>query len=101
MTPRRPRGKALAAGIAGGLALLVAGVAVAQTSGGTFDLSWHSLRGGGTSSQSPYVVSGVAGQVVTGHSANGSFGVDSGFFAGGGKEKYKRSLPNLAKDGVN
>lgn len=101
MIPRQPRGKALAAGIAGGMALLAAGVAVAQTSGGAFDLSWHALRGGGTSSQSPYAVSGVAGQTITGHSANGTFVVDSGFFAGGGKEKYKRSLPNLAKDGVN
>ncbi|MCZ2110402.1 MAG: hypothetical protein LC118_12675 [Dehalococcoidia bacterium] len=101
MNAHPPRGKALAAGIAGGLALLAAGAAIAQTSGGTFDLSWHALRGGGTSSQSPYVLSGVAGQAVTGHSANGTFVVDSGFFAGGGKETYKRSLPNLAKDGVN
>ena len=94
MTRRR---RAVAMG-AGGLASLVLGAAaLAQTSGGVYDLSWRTLSGGGKSTGRNYTEQGAIGQALTRTSTGGSYTVNSGFF-GGGVEKYKRFLPVLSKD---
>ncbi len=73
---RRRRVVAIGAGALASFALGAA--ALAQTSGGVYDLSWRALSGGG-------------------QSTGGTYTVNSGFF-GGGVDKYKRFLPVLAKD---
>jgi hypothetical protein len=83
---------------AGGLASFALGAAaLAQTSGGVYDLSWRALAGGGKSTGGSYTEQGAIGQPLTRTSTGGSYTVNSGFF-GGGVDKYKRVLPVLAKD---
>jgi len=89
------RGAVLVASALGGLVLGAA--ALAQTSGGVYDLSWRALAGGKTSTGGGYVEQGAIGQTLTKTSSGGSYTVNSGFF-GGGVEKYKRFLPVLSKD---
>jgi hypothetical protein len=86
---------ALGAGVLGSLAL--GAVALAQTSGGIYDLSWRTLNGGGTATGGNYTVQAAIGQPLAGTSSGASFSVSSGYF-GGGAEKYKRFLPVLARD---
>ena len=87
--------------IGGGLGSLVLGAAaLAQSSGGMYELSWRTLSGGGSSSGGGYVEQGAIGQALAKTSTGGSYTVSSGFL-GGGAEKYKRVLPQLAKDGSN
>ena len=91
------RSRVLAFG-AGGLASLALGAAaLAQTSGGVYDLSWRALAGGGKSTGGAYAEQGAIGQALTRTSTGGSYSVNSGFF-GGGVDKYKRFLPVLSKD---
>ncbi|MGB4861167.1 MAG: hypothetical protein WBO97_01800 [Tepidiformaceae bacterium] len=81
-----------------GLAAFALGAAVlAQTSIGSYELSWRALAGGGSSSGGAYAEQGVIGQAVANVSTGGSYSVSSGFL-GGGAEKYRRYLPVLAKD---
>ena len=83
---------------AGGLASLALGAAaLAQTSGGAYDLSWRTLSGGGKSTGGNYTVHAAIGQPLAGTSSGASYSVSSGFL-GGGAEKYKRFLPVLARD---
>lgn len=99
-TPRtRSRGRPIAA--LGGLAaaLAVATAVLAQTSGGNYDLSWRALSGGNQVSGGSYVSNGAIGQPLAGSSGGGSYTVDSGFL-GGGSVKFKRYIPQLARDGV-
>ena len=92
------RRRRLAAIGAGGLASLALGAAaLAQTSGGAYDLSWRTLSGGGKSTGGNYAEQGAIGQSLTRTSTGGTYTVNSGFF-GGGVDKYKRFMPVLAKD---
>jgi len=86
---------ALGAGAVASLALGAA--ALAQTSGGAYDLHWRTLTGGKQSSGGNYAVNAAIGQQLAGTSSGGSYTVSSGYL-GGGAEKYKRFLPVLARD---
>ena len=57
------RTMAVVAGAAAGLFL--SGFALAQTSGGVYDLSWRTLSGGGKSSGGSYAEQGAIGQALT------------------------------------
>ena len=95
------RGRRMVAIVSGGVGALTLGAAaLAQTSGGAYDLSWRALAGGGKSTGGQYSEHGAIGQAVAGTSAGGAYTVSSGFL-GGGSEKYKRVLPHLSKDGSN
>lgn len=92
---RRRRFAILGGGAAASLVLGAA--ALAQTSGGMYDLHWRTLTGGGPASGGNYGVQAAIGQPLAGTSSGGTYSVSSGFF-GGGIEKYKRFLPVLARD---
>lgn len=92
--------KRLALLSAGGGALAIGASALAQSASGNYDLSWRALAGGGKSDGGGYVVQSAIGQTLTKSSTGGSYGVSSGYFAGG-QDKYKRFLPFLSKDGSN
>lgn len=98
ITPRRRRW--LLGAAAGVAALAVGSVAVAQVSGGAYDLSWNDILGGGTSANGSFSVQGGIGQPVAGRSSQGQFTLDTGFIAGLGAGKFKGVLPNVSKDGV-
>lgn len=68
-------------GVAGLLVvLLLAGVALAQSSTG-FDLSWHVLSGGGGPAESThYAMNGTVGQAAVGFSDSASYGMQSGYW---------------------
>ena len=52
---------------------------------GTFDLSWHTVDGGGgTSSAASFELSGTIGQTDAGTLAGGTFELAGGFWMGGG-----------------
>ena len=80
-------------------AAAVATAVIAQSSGGTFDLSFRATSGGGgKSAAAPYEVTGSIGQPITGHSVGGEYVVDSGFLGGGGIEKFRRFIIAIARD---
>ncbi len=62
------------------VALLLAGVALAQTSL-SFDLSWYVLAGGGGRADSThYAMNGTVGQAAVGFSDSASYGMQSGYW---------------------
>ena len=73
--------RTLLIGVAGlVVALLIAGVALAQTST-SFDLSWHVLAGGGGRADSThYAINGTLGQAAVGFSDSTSYGMQSGYW---------------------
>jgi hypothetical protein len=73
--------RTLLIGVAGLLVvLLLAGVALAQTST-SFDLSWYVLAGGGGRSDSThYAMNSTLGQAAVGFSDNTSYGMQSGYW---------------------
>ena len=63
--------------------LLVIPFASAQ-SGGTYELSWHTIDGGaGTSSGGSYVLTGTIAQPDAGWMAGGTYEILGGFWSGG------------------
>ncbi len=80
-------------------AAAVATAVIAQSSGGSFDLSFRATSGGGgTSAAAPYELTGVIGQPVAGRSTGGDYVADSGFLGGGGIEKIRRFIIAIARD---
>jgi hypothetical protein len=66
-----------------GALLLCSGVAAAPRGGGDFEVTKFTLDGGGgTSSDGPYVLSGLIGQPDAGQMTGGSFALSGGFFSG-------------------
>lgn len=65
------------------LVLLVSIPVLAQTGGG-FDLSWHTIDGGGStsSSDSVYTLSGTIGQPDAGQMSGGDYTLSGGFWVG-------------------
>ena len=94
---RRRWGMAAAAGVA---AIALTATAVAQVSGGAFNLSWSALSPGGSSANAPYTEQGVIGQALAGRSSQGQYAVDSGFLGAAANGKYKRIMPGLSNDGL-
>ena len=86
---------------AGAVVVAVAAVVtvVAQSASG-WDLSIRALNAGGTSSGGAFSSTGIIGQPLTGSSTGGAYSVASGFYGGGGQEKFKRLIPYLANDGT-
>ena len=79
------------------LGMTIGGVALAQT-GGLYDLSWHTIDGGGgTSTGSNYTVSGTIGQFDAGTTtlSGGNFTVSGGFWSA--NTQYKIYLPLVLK----
>ncbi|HFQ95330.1 MAG TPA: hypothetical protein ENK30_02035 [Anaerolineae bacterium] len=65
------------------LALVVLGAAALAQSSMSFDLSWHSVDGGGgESSSASYQLSGAIGQADAGSHASASFKLTGGFLQG-------------------
>ncbi len=81
------------------LAALLALPALGQAqSGGIYDLSWHTLAGGGgVSSGSAYTLSGTIGQPEAGSASGGRFALSGGFWVGG-QPAYAIFLPLLQRD---
>lgn len=67
--------------VAASIVLLLAGSALAQT-GGTFDLTWNTVDGGGTSSGGTFELTGTVGQADAGAMSGGTFDLAGGFPAG-------------------
>jgi hypothetical protein len=62
------------------VALIIVSTAAAQ-SGGSYDLSWSTIAGGGgTSSSSGYSLSGTIGQADAGGLSGGSYTLNGGFW---------------------
>ena len=79
------------------VALLLAGIAVAQTSA-SFDLSWHVLAGGGgQTAGTTYAANCTVGQGTIGWTDSGSYGAGVGYWYGatGG---YHIFLPLVLKN---
>lgn len=73
--------------------------ALAQVSGGVFNLSWNAIAPGGASANSPYAEQGVIAQPLAGTSSQGQFTLASGFLGGSSGDKYRRILPGISDDG--
>ena len=73
--------------------LLRGGVALAQ-SGGGYDLTWHTVDGGGATSSTGggYALAGTVGQPDAGALSGGSYALAGGFW-GGGVVEYRIYLP--------
>ena len=71
-------------GAAAGLALVLAASAARAQTGGAYDLSWHTLGGGGVvgSTGGAYVLSGLAGQPAATLTA-GDYTLNAGFWGQG------------------
>ncbi len=59
----------------------IAGTAALAPSGPSFDLSWHTIAGGGTSSGGGFEVRGAIGQPGAGAMSGGSFVLAGGFWS--------------------
>ncbi len=99
MSRRTRRAVALAAAAFAGLATLVA--VLGQVSSGSYELWWRTASGGGRAAGGSFELRGAIGQPLAGRSAGGDYAVASGFYPGGGVDKYYRYLPQLARDGTN
>lgn len=84
--------------------VLGGGVIASAQSGGSYDLSWHSVAGGGgASSSSNYAVTGTIGQAVVGYSSNSTYELGSGFWNANssvgmtGNTEYSIFLPLVKK----
>jgi len=73
--------------------LLLGGVALAQ-SGGGYDLTWHTVDGGGATASTGggYALAGTAGQPDAGALSGGGYTLAGGFW-GGGVAGYSVYLP--------
>jgi hypothetical protein len=49
--------------------------------GGSFDLSWHTMNGGGSSARGNFAANGTFGQAATATMSGGSFTVSGGFWS--------------------
>ena len=79
------------------VALLLTGIAVAQTSA-SFDLSWHVLGGGGgQATNSDYAINCTVGQGAASWTSNSNYGIGVGYWYGAGGE-YRIFLPLVLKD---
>ncbi len=80
--------------------LLVVGTAALAQAGGSFDLAWHKVSGGGgKSSGGTYELSGTAGQADAGALGGGGFSVAGGFWGGttAAAVQYRFYLPLVLK----
>jgi len=68
--------------------LLLAGSVYAQTGGG-YDLTWHTIDGGGAtfSTSADYTLGGTTGQPDAGTLSAGSYTLRGGFWAGVGQHR--------------
>ncbi len=84
----------------GVLLLALAGVALAQ-SGGSYDLSWWTVDGGGGAvSSGSYILMGTAGQPDAGAAlTGGGYILTGGFWPGATGSTHPLYLPLIAKKG--
>ena len=85
---------------AGAAALVLGGVALAQVSGGAYNLSWNDILGGGTSANGSFSLQGGIGQPVAGSASQAQFALNAGFLPGLAGGKYRGVLPQVSKDGT-
>lgn len=75
-------------------ALLITVSAAHTVATGGYDLSWHTIDGGGgTSTGGGYTLSGTIGQPDAGTMSGGSYTLTGGFWAGGDVEPKTPSCP--------
>ncbi|MDQ7028897.1 MAG: hypothetical protein Q9O62_03530 [Ardenticatenia bacterium] len=76
--------------------VLLPAIVLAQV-GGSYDLSWNTVDGGGgTSSGGPYTVSGTVGQADAGTMSGGNYVLVGGFW-GGSAIEYSLYLPVVVR----
>jgi len=85
------------------LVMMLPAVALAQT-GGNFDLTWHTVDGGGgVSTGGSFALSGTTGQPDAGQSTGGDYTLNGGFWLGGAaaagnSPRHTVHLPLIVKD---
>lgn len=84
-----------------GALLTVPALALAQTGGG-YNLSWHTVDGGGAtfSTGGGYTLGGTIGQAEAGVLSGGGYVLSGGFWAGGGAVsiEYRIYLPLVLRN---
>lgn len=84
-----------------GALLAVPALALAQTGGG-YNLSWHTVDGGGAtfSTGGGYTLGGTIGQAEAGALSGGGYVLSGGFWAGGGAVsiEYRIYLPLVLRN---
>ena len=79
------------------LAVWTVAVGVRSASGDPYDLSWHTIDGGGgISTDGTYILRGTIGQPDAGIMSNGTYTLVGGFW-GGGAAQYRLYLPLILK----
>jgi len=82
--------------------VLLATVPVLAQSGGGYDLSWHTVDGGGAtfSTGGGYTLGGTIGQAEAGVLSGGGYVLSGGFWAGGGAVsiEYRIYLPLVLRN---
>jgi hypothetical protein len=100
VTAIKKRRRAALAALAGMAALGGAAIAMAQSSGGIYDLSFSGISGGGgNSTGGSYALLGSIGQPLAGNASQGTYTLNGGFL-GGGSSKVVRFMPSLSRDGL-
>ncbi len=81
------------------LGLLLVSGSVIASSGGTFDLPWMTVDGGGgSSSGGSYALSGTVGQTDAGGPlSGGSYTLNGGFWVGTGISEWEVYLPLIVQ----
>ena len=84
------------------LLLAVGSAAALAQSGGSFDLTWYTVDGGGhawsAGAGGDFVLGGTIGQPDAGLLAGGAFGLAGGFWAGGSSPVHRVYLPVIVRD---
>ncbi len=79
------------------LGLALTGVVWAQTGGG-YDLSWHTIDGGGNSATGGgYTLTGAVGQPDAASASGGGYSLTGGFWSGSGDNTKYIYLPLVLK----
>ncbi|HRP61935.1 MAG TPA: hypothetical protein PK400_01430 [Phycisphaerales bacterium] len=83
------------------LSAFVVCIAVAVYAGGEYDLTWHTIDGGGgTSTGASFELSGTIGQPDAGVMSGGGFELAGGFWAGAGTATTPACLGDLNNSGA-
>ena len=84
------------------LLLAVGSAAALAQSGGSFDLAWYTVDGGGRAwsagAGGGFVLGGTTGQPDAGLLAGGAFGLAGGFWAGGSSPVHRVYLPVIVRN---
>jgi len=83
----------------GAAMMTIAAAAGTRAVGPTYDLSWHTIDGGGgTSTGGGFALSGTIGQPDAGTMSGGSFTLQGGFWAAGGDPGFISCLGDIVSN---